>query len=85
MISAMSTSSTWPTNSVRCTGSVQNSGAASSSVAPSRASPRRYPRPPNVIQIVASRAAMLTPIEICHSVQNETKVKTVNTIAANGG
>ena len=39
--SAISTSSIWPRNSVRCTGSVQNSGAASSSVAPSRASPLR--------------------------------------------
>ena len=84
MIRVISTISIWPRNSVRCIGSVHSSGAAISSVPPSRARSRRQPRPPSVIQIVASMAAMFTPTVIFASVMNENSVSTVNTIAANG-
>ena len=81
--SAISTSSTWPRNSARCTGSVQNTSPVSSSVAPARAIGCQ-PSSRNAIQIVAVSATALTAATSATSAWNGSTEPTANSSAANG-
>ena len=84
-MSTMSSSSTWPRCSARCTGSIQNAAPATSRVQPSR-SARRPPTPSsrNAIHTVVSSASVLATAATSSSTRHGRNDSTANTIAANG-
>ena len=80
---AISTSSTWPRKSARCTGSVHSSSPDSSMVAPSR-DVFSQPSWRNAIQIVATSANSDTTVTIAISPVNGSASPAAKTSAANG-
>jgi hypothetical protein len=81
--SAISTSSIWPRNSARCTGSVQNTSPVSSKVAPARAAGCQ-PSSRNAIHTVAVSANVLTRAAATSTAWNGSTDTTANSSAANG-
>ena len=84
VISTISTSSTWPRNRARCTGSSHRQTPASSSVAPQRVRPAATPSSRNAIHSVPTSAARLTTTAMSATVRSDANDSTANTIAANG-
>ena len=80
---AISTSSTWPRKSARCTGSVHSSSPDSSMVAPSR---EVFSQPSwrNAIQIVATSENSDTTVTTAISPVNGSASPAAKTSAANG-
>jgi len=98
VISAIKISSTWPRNSVRCTGSSQNTAAPTSNTRLARlgidgaadrsrlaaAPPPGQPTAAMVTQTAISVATVLTASELYSSNRSGSSVAAVNTSAANG-